>query len=64
VPESIIAGEVANRQKGIYQQISAMEARKEAYIADYNRLTEVLNNRFKVYQTEQDRKMNFLSAIY
>lgn len=64
VPESIIAGEVANRQKGLYQKVTALESRKSALIENYNRLSEQAMQKFQVYQQDQKQKMDFMMNVY
>ena len=64
VPESIIAWEVANRQKGLYQKVTALESRKQALIENYNRVSEQAIQRFQVYQQDQSRKLDFMQTVY
>lgn len=64
VPASVIAGEVANRQKGLYTKVTALEARRQSLNQNYNRMVEMATRRYEVYAGEQKSKQDFMMKVY
>lgn len=64
VPASIIAGEVANRQKWLYTKVTALEARRQSLNQNYNRMVEMATRRYEVYAGEQKAKQDFMMKVY